>query len=265
MTIDWGKLRADKTLAHSVPFGFFLVFLLVLSIIIGWFPGFFRDHSDLPWGQRNPDIWIFPLQAFLCTVLFAFWWKHYDFNWSPKAILIGLLMGTVGIGFWILPTQTYEWMGFANESEVPGWMAKLGVAERRSGFDARIVGGSDLAFDSAGDWIALVLRLFRTVIIVSLVEEIFWRGFLMRWLLKPDGNFWAVPFGKPSWVTYGVVTVAFMLAHGQVDWAGAIAFGSIIYLLAIWTKSLGACVVAHAIANLLMAWYAVSTGKLGLW
>lgn len=265
MVMNWRKLRADKTLAHTVPFGFFLVFLLAFSVVIGWFPSYFRDHSDLPWWQRNADIWLFPLQAFLCAGLLAIWWKHYDFNWSPKAIGIGLAMGTLGIGFWILPTQTYEWLGFTSDSEVPEWMAKLGVAERRSGFDARIVSGSDGAFDGAGDWVALCLRLFRTVVIVSFVEEIFWRGFLMRWLLKPDGNFWAVPFGKPSWLTYGVVTVAFMLAHAPVDWAGAIAFGSVIYLLAIWTKSLGACIVAHAIANSLMAWYAVSTGKLGLW
>lgn len=263
--MNWQKLRSDKTLAHAVPLGFFLVFLLVAGVVIGGLPTFFRNHSDLPWWRRDADIWLFPVQAFLCTGLLVFWWKHYDFNWSLKAILIGLVMGVVGIAFWILPTQAYEWMGFSNDSEVPDWLAHLGVAERRSGFDARIVGGSELAFDTPGDWIALVLRLFRTIIIVSLVEEIFWRGFLMRWLLKPEGNFWAVPFGKPSWLTYGVVTVSFMLAHGKVDFAGAIAFGSTMYLVAIWTKSLGACIVAHAIANSLMAWYAISNGKLGLW
>jgi CAAX prenyl protease-like protein len=179
--------------------------------------------------------------------------------------VIGLFLGTVGIGFWLLPTQIFEWMGFASDEDVPNWMQKLGVAKRREGFDARIVSGLDGAFDSFGDWVALSLRFFRAVVIVALVEEIFWRGFLMRWLLKPEGDYWTVPFGKPSWLTFAVVTLAFMLAHAPVDWAGAIAFGSVIYLCAIWTKSLGACVVAHAIANLLMGWYAVSTGKLGLW
>ena len=175
------------------------------------------------------------------------------------------LRESVGIGFWILPTQTYDWLGFSSDADVPSWMAKLGVAERRDGFDARMFGANPLAFDSFADWISLTLRVFRAVVIVSLVEEIFWRGLLMRWLLDRDGDFWKVPFGKPSWLTFGVTTAAFMAAHGQIDWAGAFVFGSVMYGVAIWTKSLGACVVAHGVANALMAWYAVGYGKLGLW
>ena len=69
-------------------------------------------------------------------------------------------------------------------TDVPGWMKTLGVQERLDGFDARMFGANPLAFDSAADWTSLSLRFFRAVVIVSLVEEIFWRGFLMRWLLE---------------------------------------------------------------------------------
>ena len=263
--MNLGDIRRDKTLGHVLTLMVFLVFMAVVSFVVGWMPSVFRDHSDLAWWRRDANQWIYPLQSVLCLVLLVFWWKHYDFNWSLKSILIGIVMGAVGIGFWLLPTQIYEWFSFGNEEEVPWWMKRLGVAERRDGFDARMFGADALAFDCAADWTSLTLRLFRAVVIVSLVEEIFWRGFLMRWLLKPDGAFWGIPFGKPSWLTYGVVTGAFMIAHAPVDYAGAFAFGTIIYLLTIWTKSLGACVVAHAVANALMGWYAVETGKLGLW
>lgn len=259
------EIRADKNLAFVVPLMVFLIFMGGLGFVIGNMDEFFRNHSDLPWWRRDADQWIYPLQSLLCLGLLVFWWKHYDFNWSWRTTAIGALLGAVGIGFWLLPTQAYEWMGFASDDEVPGWLQKLGVQERLDGFDARMFGADATAFDSAADWTSLALRFFRAVVIVSLVEEIFWRGFLMRWLLKPEGNYWKVPFGKASWLTYGVTTLAFMLAHAPIDYAGAIAFGSVMYLCAIWTKSLGACVVMHGVANFLMGWYAVATGKLGLW
>ena len=74
----------------------------------------------------------------------------------------------------------------------------------------------------------------------------------MRFLLDPDRNYWKVPFGKPAWISYLVVTVAFMLVHQPVDYAGALVFGSLMYGVAVWTRSLMACVIMHGVANLLM-------------
>ena len=48
-------------------------------------------------------------------------------------------------------------------------------------------------------------------------------------------------------------------------YAGAFVYGSLTYLFCIWSKSLGACVVMHAVANLLMGLYIMQTGKYGLW
>ena len=62
-----------------------------------------------------------------------------------------------------------------------------------------------------------------------------------------------------------VVTLLFMLAHGSLDWAGAFVYGSLTYVLCIWSRNLGACVVMHAVANLLMGLYIMQTGKYGLW
>lgn len=264
--MDIQKIKADKNLAHVVPLMFFLIFLGGLGFLVdGPFDSFFRDHSDLAWWRRDPFQWIYPVQTFLCFGLLVFWWNHYEFSWSLRNVLMGVVLGVVGIGFWLLPTQAYEWMGFASDAEVPVWLRRLGVQERLDGFDARIFGVDGRAFDSVADWVSLCLRFLRAMVVVAVVEEIFWRGFLMRWLLNRDGNYWKVPFGKASWLTYGVTTLAFMLVHAPVDYAGAIAFGTTMYFCAIWTRSLGACVVMHGVANLLMGWYAVTTGKLGLW
>ena len=68
-----------------------------MGFIVGFFDDFFRDHSDLSWWRRDPDQWIYPAQALLCLGLLVFWWKHFDFNWSPKGIVIGAVMGAVGV------------------------------------------------------------------------------------------------------------------------------------------------------------------------
>ena len=80
-----------------------------------------------------------------------------------------------------------------------------------------------------------------------------------------DGDYWKVPFGKPSWISYLVVTGAFVMAHQPLDYAGAIVYGSLTYGVAIWTRSLMACVVMHAVANATMAAYAMAYGKYGMW
>ena len=42
-------------------------------------------------------------------------------------------------------------------------------------------------------------------------------------------------------------------------------WGTLVYFVAVWTRSLLACVVMHAVANFLMGWYALAFGKYGLW
>ena len=50
---------------------------------------------------------------------------------------------------------------------------------RRDGFDPEVLSSSPALY-----WIALVLRFLRLVVVVPVVEEIFWRGFLLRFLIS---------------------------------------------------------------------------------
>lgn len=248
--VDGGR----RTLAHVAPFGVFMVFLVVLegfARVFGW------EHPAAPWWLRAPEHWLYPLQSVVCFVLLVRWWGRYGFCWSWRAVLAGAGFGVVGIGLWLLPTTLHDWLGMAGEPG--GWRRWLGLAPRTEGFDPWV-----FASPAAG-WAALALRFFRAVVVVALVEEVFWRGFAMRFVLDWQGDCWRVPFGQPSWRSYVLVTGAFVLVHAPVDWAGALAYGSLAYLLCVWTRSLSACVVMHAVANLLLGCYAVAFGKHGLW
>lgn len=106
--------------------------------------------------------------------------------------------------------------------------------------------------------------LFRAVVVVALVEELFWRGYLMRLMVNPDHP-WKVPFGTHSWKAYWVTTLCFMAVHQPVDYCGAFVYGSLAYLLAVWRKNLCAVIMMHAAANALLGWAALEWGKYGLW
>ncbi|MDA7651588.1 CAAX prenyl protease-related protein [Akkermansiaceae bacterium] len=246
--------REDRTLAYVVPFAVFMIFNLIYQFVgdaMLW------EHDRAPWYRHWPDQLFYPIQTVACLGVLAFFWKHYEFQWSRK-IWVGALAGFIGIGFWLLPTTLYDWLGMTGKPD--GFFEKLtGLAPRREGFDPGV-------FENpAAYWTSLILRMVRAVIVVALVEEIFWRGFLMRFLLDMDGDYWKVPFGKPAKISFVVVTLVFVLAHAPIDYAGAIVYGSLTYAVAVYTKSLLACVVMHGVANATMGVYALYYGKLGLW
>ncbi len=242
------------TRAHAIPFVVFMVFMILLMVVdtfIGW------DHPDAPWWQQEPAQFIYPVQTLVTLWLLIYYRRAYTFNWSLKWSLVAVVFGAVGIGFWLLPTTLYDVWGMSGKPE--GIFKWLGVDARREGFDPGI-------FENpAAYWASLVMRFFRAAVIVAFVEEIFWRGFIMRFVQDWEGNYWKQPFGKPGWISFLVVTALFMGAHGTIDYAGAFVYGSLTYLLCIWSKNLGACVVMHAVANFLMGVYIMQTGKYGLW
>lgn len=242
--------------AQVLPFAVFIGFNLLLAIFAQFFG---TQNPAAAWWLRWPEQWLYPIQTLVCLGLLLQRWKYYEFRWSTKWCLIGVVFGLVGIGFWLLPTIMYERLKLSGPTE--GWQKWLGLAEREKGFNpAEVFGAGTPAY-----WAALSMRFLRAAVVVALVEEIFWRCFLMRFVMDREGDYWKRPFGEASWKSYAVVTGLFMVAHSPIDYVGALVYGSLTYLLCIWSKNLGACVTMHAVANLTMGLFAVIHGKYGLW
>lgn len=242
------------TQAHVVPFAVFMGFLVLLGLFGPWIEW---KHPSAPWWRQDPRHWVYPIQTLVCGGLLLRYWKAYQFRWSLKWNLVGALLGAMGIGVWLLPTVLYD--RWTQAGEAAFWWNWLGVEARTDGFNPGI-------FDHpAAFWAAVIMRFARAVLVVALIEEIFWRGFLMRFVCDWEGDYWKQPFGRASWLSYGVVTGLFVLAHQAADRPAALIYGSLTYGLCVWSKSLGACVVMHGVANFLMGLFIMAYGKYGLW
>ena len=99
--------------------------------------------------------------------------------------------------------------------------------------------------------------------VVPLIEEIFWRGFVLRFLI--DENFERVPVGAFSWFSFAAVTAGFAFSHSPPDWVAALVAGAAYNAVAYRTKRLSSCVVAHALTNLLLGLWIVQTKQWGFW
>jgi hypothetical protein len=247
----FARLLASSTAAHVLP--------LVLFTLLNAVPGFFRvENSELPWHVRAPEHWAYPLQTVICALVLVLFRKHYSFKpW--RGLGLAFALGIVGIAFWIAPSILREqWV--QGGAEPAGWWKWLGLAERTEGFDPMIAKDSPLWFG-----VVVGMRFARMVLVVPFVEELFWRGFLMRFLLTEDGRFERIAFGTHAWKVFWIVTVAVTLIHNTEDGLGAFVWGSLMYFLAVRTKSLGACVFMHAIGNLALGLYVMKTQQWGCW
>ncbi|MGC8639403.1 MAG: exosortase E/protease, VPEID-CTERM system [Isosphaeraceae bacterium] len=107
----------------------------------------------------------------------------------------------------------------------------------------------------------LTMRLVGAVITVPLVEELAFRGYLVRRLIAAD--FETVPFTRFTWPSFLFSSLVFGAMH-QRFLAGSIA--GLLYALAVQRRGrLGDGVLAHATTNALIAAFVLATGKWSLW
>lgn len=185
----------------------------------------------------SPEYWIYPVQTFICGGLLIWFWRQYQFR-SPTRIVFTFAIALLVFACWIAPQQFF------------------GFAAREAGFNPEV-------FTGPNHWATVILRFVRLVLVVPLVEEIFWRGFLLRYLI--DEKFQRVPVGTFSWLSFVVVTIGFGFSHSPADRIAAFITGALYNCVAYRTKSLASCVLAHAMTNLLLGLWIMKTRQWGFW
>jgi len=107
----------------------------------------------------------------------------------------------------------------------------------------------------------IAIRLIGAVIVVPVMEELFWRSFLLRYFV--DANFSSVSIGQFTLFSFVCVSLLFGFEHTFV-FSGIVA-GCAYNLLLYRTKSLSQCIYAHALTNLLLSGYVLYTGEWYFW
>lgn len=105
-------------------------------------------------------------------------------------------------------------------------------------------------------------RILQAVIFVPILEELFWRAWLMRWLISP--HFEKVPLGAYQAGTFWITALLFASEHGPYWDVGLIA-GIAYNWWMIRTRSLADCILAHAVTNGCLCWYVVATHRWEYW
>ena len=191
------------------------------------------------WWVHDPQYWIFPVQTFVCAALL----------WKLRSRIVLRPLAGFGFATMIALVSFVVWIS-------P--QAFFGFAPRTDGFLPHFFGDSGWPY-----WANLSIRLFRITVVVAFVEEIFWRGFLLRFFVNDD--FAEVPFGTFTWRSFLITIVGFCSIHQRPDWPAALVTGALFNLVAYRTRSLAACVLTHAVTNLALALYILRTGQWGFW
>ncbi|MDX1953125.1 MAG: CAAX prenyl protease-related protein [Verrucomicrobiota bacterium] len=116
--------------------------------------------------------------------------------------------------------------------------------------------------NSALAWTFIITRLVGSGFIVPPLEELFYRSFLYRYFEKQD--FLQVPLNRFSWTPFLVTVGAFALSH-PADWLAAIFCGAAYQALVIYKGRLGDAITAHAVTNILLAFYVIWRNAWHFW
>jgi CAAX protease family protein len=162
---------------------------------------------------------------------------------SPRPSLGALALAVV-LGLLVI----LAWVG------LDGLYPTLGLAGTRPSFDPNVL-------PPAARRAFIAVRLLGLVGLVPVFEELFWRSFLIRWLVSDD--FTRVPIGRVTPLAAVVSSVMFGLVHPE--WLPGVLTGFAWAWLVWKTRSLAACVVSHATANLALGLYVLATGDWKFW
>jgi CAAX prenyl protease-like protein len=108
----------------------------------------------------------------------------------------------------------------------------------------------------------LIFRVLGTTLLVPIIEELFWRGWLMRYLINQD--FLKVALGTYAGLSFWLTALLFASEHGPY-WEVGLLAGILFGWWMLRTKNLTDCMLAHAVTNGCLALYVLIGGQWQYW
>ena len=166
--------------------------------------------------------------------------------WEPSQAVASVALGVAVFVIWIgpdlfwtgwrhLPLFENKLLGAASSSLPPGLKTNIGF---------------------------IAIRVFGSVALVPILEELFWRGWLMRWLISQD--FRKVPLGAYAPFAFWITALLFASEHGSY-WDVGLITGVIYNWWMVRTRNLTNCIIAHAVTNACLAAYVLAADRWQYW
>lgn len=217
-----------EALPRVIPFALFLAFIALddeiggLVVALGVDPG-----------------WQYGVRSVAVAAALAFYWRRYVELRRPappaRDWLLAIGLGTLVFLLWI----NLDFAPFT-----------VGAS---AGFDPRRNGSVDVSLAAS--------RIAGAALVVPLMEELFWRSFIMRWISSP--RFLAVSPPQVGAKALVVSSLVFALEH-HLWFAGFLA-GLAYAWLYVRTGNLWTAVVAHSVSNGLLGFWVLYSGRWDFW
>ena len=165
----------------------------------------------------------------------------------PVRPLLSILVGVMVFIVWVGPDLLF-----------PAWRNSVLF---NNSFTGRAAGNTPAALKH--DPIFLFFRIATSAVAVPVLEELFWRGWLMRWLIDAK-DFRRVPLGAYAPAAFWLTAILFASEHGSF-WDVGLLAGIIYNWWIIRTRNLWDCIIAHAVTNGVLAAYVTGAGQWQYW
>lgn len=212
-------------LARSLPFLFYIIVMALTGLV----PESWLDAR-----------WLYGLRiAGTAWLLWWFWAEYLELQVKPILISIEMLL-SVFVGLLVF----YLWITLHAD-----WML---IGEQTS-FDPTINGEPLILF--------VVMRIIGAALVVPIMEELFWRSFILRWI--DQANFLTL---RPVAISVKALFIsALLFASEHTYWFAGFIAGLLYASLYIRTQNIWYPIIAHAITNFVLGVWIVQTHQWQYW
>lgn len=220
-----------------LPFGLYMVFIALASGLDAagsWLPLLEPIRATVP-------LWMYPVKTAVVLGALLVCWRHYtelrERFWLPwRDTCLALVVGVVVYLAWV--RMAWPWAMQGQPTGYNPWQLDPSLGTILAG-----------------------IRIFGATFVVPVMEELFWRSFLLRYLVAP--NFLSVRLGAYTPLSFGATVLLFGLEHHL--WLAGMMAGVAYTLVLYKTQRLWPCIVAHAVTNGILGVHVLVTQEWHWW
>jgi len=217
--------------ARIIPFVVFIAFI-VLQTMAG----------DILRSSGVDARWLYPARTVAVALLLIAFWRHYaelrDFaGVTARRALVAFIAGIAVFFLWI--NLDFGWAMIGKPLE----------------FDPTHADGAGV------DLVLVCFRVLGLAVIVPVMEELFWRSFLLRWIDQHD--FLAY---DPARVSFRAILICALLFASEHNlWLAGLLAGLVYSVIYMRSGNLWLPIISHATTNAALAWWILATNHWQFW